>query len=241
MWSIPRYPDPRPPYEITGAGDAFASTIVSALVLGLPLHQALLWGPVNASAVIQEIGAQKGLLTREQLEQNLKTRRLLTHSKKCKEKGPGHARGLSYRAALALCESCFLSAFSRCRLLFECFSFPRRAGLPVEVVVVRHSDRQEVFLEPAESPPRCGFRIDIIPHRLKASFHPEPACIHFASEPQGALPGGSIRRFAREPFFKGPRELGDNPTFFGDTFVMNDTAKRLAPKVGSDYPRREPW
>ncbi|OGC81014.1 hypothetical protein A2943_00365 [Candidatus Adlerbacteria bacterium RIFCSPLOWO2_01_FULL_51_16] len=71
-WRIPRYPDPRAPFEVTGAGDAFASTIVSALALGLPLHQALLWGPVNASSVVQEIGAQKGLLTREQLETNLK-------------------------------------------------------------------------------------------------------------------------------------------------------------------------
>jgi sugar/nucleoside kinase (ribokinase family) len=71
MWHIPRYPDPRPPFEITGAGDAFASTIVCALALGLPLEQALLWGPVNASSVIQEIGAQKGLLTRAQLEHNL--------------------------------------------------------------------------------------------------------------------------------------------------------------------------
>src|SRR3989344_2506054 len=72
VWQIPRYPDPRPPFEVTGAGDAFASSIVSALALGLPLHQALLWGPVNASAVIQEIGAQKGLLTRAQLEEKLK-------------------------------------------------------------------------------------------------------------------------------------------------------------------------
>ena len=73
IWHIPRYPDPRPPYEITGAGDASASSVVSALALGLPLHQALLWGPVNAASVIQEIGAQKGLLTREQLEKNLAT------------------------------------------------------------------------------------------------------------------------------------------------------------------------
>ncbi len=70
-WHIPRYPDPRAPYEITGAGDALASTVVAALALGLSLEEALLWGPVNASSVLQEIGAQKGLLTREQLEKNL--------------------------------------------------------------------------------------------------------------------------------------------------------------------------
>lgn len=67
----PRYPDPRPAYEITGAGDAFASTTVAALSLGKTLGEALQWGATNASAVLQEIGAQKGLLTREQLEKNL--------------------------------------------------------------------------------------------------------------------------------------------------------------------------
>ena len=68
---VPRYPDPRAPYEITGAGDALASTTVAALGLGKDLPEALRWGSVNASAVLQEIGAQKGLLTREQLEKNL--------------------------------------------------------------------------------------------------------------------------------------------------------------------------
>ena len=67
----PRYPDPRPPYEITGAGDALASTTVCALSLGKSLEEALRWGSVNASAVLQEIGAQKGLLSRQQLEKNL--------------------------------------------------------------------------------------------------------------------------------------------------------------------------
>jgi len=71
MWHIPRYPDPKPPYEITGAGDAFASTTVISLILGNDLATSLKWGATNASAVLQEIGAQKGLLTREQLEKNL--------------------------------------------------------------------------------------------------------------------------------------------------------------------------
>jgi sugar/nucleoside kinase (ribokinase family) len=71
MRHTPRYPDPRPPYEITGAGDALASTTVAALALGKPLTEALLWGPINASSVLQGIGAQKGLLTREELEKNI--------------------------------------------------------------------------------------------------------------------------------------------------------------------------
>ncbi|MSR70881.1 carbohydrate kinase family protein [Candidatus Kaiserbacteria bacterium] len=71
MLHCPRYPDPRPAYEITGAGDAFASTTVVALALGKDLGEALRWGAANASAVLQEIGAQKGLLTRAQLEEAL--------------------------------------------------------------------------------------------------------------------------------------------------------------------------
>lgn len=71
MAHVPRYPDPRPPFEITGAGDALAAGTTCALALGKPLVEALKWGSVEASAVIQEIGAQKGLLTREQLEHNL--------------------------------------------------------------------------------------------------------------------------------------------------------------------------
>jgi sugar/nucleoside kinase (ribokinase family) len=67
----PRYPDPKVPYEITGAGDALASTVVAALILGKSLDEALRWGATNASSVLQGIGAQKGLLTREELEKNL--------------------------------------------------------------------------------------------------------------------------------------------------------------------------
>jgi len=65
---VPMYPDSRGPFERTGAGDAFASTVTAALSLGLPLEEALLWGPINSMAVVQEVGAQTGLLTREQLE-----------------------------------------------------------------------------------------------------------------------------------------------------------------------------
>lgn len=69
-WSVPLYPQP-PAYEKTGAGDAFASSVTAALVAGLPLEQALLWGPVNAMSVVSQIGAQKGLLTRAQLDEYL--------------------------------------------------------------------------------------------------------------------------------------------------------------------------
>jgi ribokinase len=71
-WFMPMYPDPKEPVSRTGAGDAFSSTFTSAIILGLPVKTALSWGPINSMSVVQYIGAQKGLLTREQIEQYLK-------------------------------------------------------------------------------------------------------------------------------------------------------------------------
>ena len=68
---VPMYPDQKEPFDRTGAGDAFSSTVTSALACGKTLEEALLWGPINSMSVIQYIGAQKGLLTREQLEKYL--------------------------------------------------------------------------------------------------------------------------------------------------------------------------
>lgn len=73
LLKVPMFPDPKPPYDRTGAGDAMSSTFVVALALGKSLSEALLWGPVNSMAVVQEIGAQKGLLTRETLLKALST------------------------------------------------------------------------------------------------------------------------------------------------------------------------
>lgn len=63
----PMYPDPKPPVERTGAGDSFSSTVTSALALGEDLPTALSWGPINSMNVVQHIGAQKGLLSKEKL------------------------------------------------------------------------------------------------------------------------------------------------------------------------------
>ncbi len=67
MLKVPRYPDPRSPINRTGAGDAMTSTFSVALTLGKSLEEALLWGPVNSMSVIQHVGAQKGLLSRDAL------------------------------------------------------------------------------------------------------------------------------------------------------------------------------
>lgn len=72
VWHMPMYPDPAPPVDRTGAGDSFSSTFTAAIALGLPVRDALAWGPINSMSVVQYIGAQQGLLTREALEQHLK-------------------------------------------------------------------------------------------------------------------------------------------------------------------------
>lgn len=70
-WFMPLYPDLKPPYERTGAGDAFASTFTAALALGLNTAEALRWAPINSMSVIQQIGARAGLLSRKMLEAHL--------------------------------------------------------------------------------------------------------------------------------------------------------------------------
>lgn len=69
---MPIYPDIAPPYERTGAGDAFASTFVAALAKGNTLEGALQWAPINSMNVCQKVGGQAGLLTEHQLEEYLK-------------------------------------------------------------------------------------------------------------------------------------------------------------------------
>jgi ribokinase len=71
MLFVPMYPDQAPPFERTGAGDAFASSVASALAIGKPLHEALLWGPINSMCVVQKVGAREGLITRDTLEMYL--------------------------------------------------------------------------------------------------------------------------------------------------------------------------
>ncbi len=65
---LPIYPDPLPPLERTGAGDAFASTFAAALVAGLDPVEAFRWGPINSMNVVQYVGAQKGLLKKKDIE-----------------------------------------------------------------------------------------------------------------------------------------------------------------------------
>jgi ribokinase len=83
-WFMPMYPDPAPPIDRTGAGDSFASTFTTAIALGKTPAEALTWGPVNSMSVVQYIGAQAGLLSREQLESYLENRPVSYQAEKIK-------------------------------------------------------------------------------------------------------------------------------------------------------------
>lgn len=71
VFHLNMFPDPKPPLQRTGAGDAFASTTTAFLTMGMTLKNAMERGLVNAAYVVQHIGAQKGLLSREVLEKHL--------------------------------------------------------------------------------------------------------------------------------------------------------------------------
>ena len=71
-YKMPIYPDPKPPFERTGAGDAFTSTFVAALAKGADIQAALLWAPINSMSVVQKVGAQAGLLDEKQINKFLR-------------------------------------------------------------------------------------------------------------------------------------------------------------------------
>jgi ribokinase len=55
------------PVDETGAGDAFGSTFVSALIHSMSVDQALHWGIKNSASVVSYLGAKPGLLTLKQI------------------------------------------------------------------------------------------------------------------------------------------------------------------------------
>lgn len=69
-WHIRTRPE-IPRVESTGAGDAFSTALTGAIMYGHDIPTALRWGTLNAESVIQQIGPQAGLLTREAIEQQL--------------------------------------------------------------------------------------------------------------------------------------------------------------------------
>lgn len=61
-------PMPIKPVSSTGAGDAFSSGFMAALVKNKKIKDALIWGIFNSSSVIQHFGAQTGLLSTKDLK-----------------------------------------------------------------------------------------------------------------------------------------------------------------------------
>lgn len=58
--------------ERTGAGDAFGSGMLSAIIHGKTLVEAMEWGNANSTSVVQYIGAREGLLERPAVEHMIK-------------------------------------------------------------------------------------------------------------------------------------------------------------------------
>lgn len=70
FYYIAEYPGPR--IQATGAGDAFTTAYIAALVHGLHHKDAIRWGPMNAGNVVQKVGPMEGLLTKSKMEKELK-------------------------------------------------------------------------------------------------------------------------------------------------------------------------
>ena len=56
----------------TGAGDSFSTGTIAALIHGKTLKDALQWGTANAASVIEHVGPQTGLLTKQQILTRIK-------------------------------------------------------------------------------------------------------------------------------------------------------------------------
>lgn len=57
-----------PVNNTVGAGDAFGAAFSAAIIEGLPVETATIWGILNSASVVSAADAQQGLLSREQLE-----------------------------------------------------------------------------------------------------------------------------------------------------------------------------
>lgn len=55
-------------FERTGAGDAFGSGCLSALIKGKSWEEALIWGTINSASVIGYVGPQRGLIKESEMD-----------------------------------------------------------------------------------------------------------------------------------------------------------------------------
>lgn len=58
--------------ERTGAGDSYATGFLAATIYELSIKERMLWGSANAASVVEQIGAETGLLTRQEIEEKIK-------------------------------------------------------------------------------------------------------------------------------------------------------------------------
>ncbi len=70
---VPMFPGKR--VEATGAGDAFSTGFLGALLKGKRHDEALRWASVNAASVVGAVGPTKGLLTQTEIQTRLKARK----------------------------------------------------------------------------------------------------------------------------------------------------------------------
>ena len=68
--------------DTLGAGDSFASGFTSAMILGKNLKTALIYGTLNANSVVNHFGAQKGLLTKSEMNKRFKAQDIQVTSTK---------------------------------------------------------------------------------------------------------------------------------------------------------------
>lgn len=62
--------------EVTGAGDSYSASFVTAIALGMNIKDALIWGSINAKSTVMKIGPQAGLMNRKELENFIKNMRI---------------------------------------------------------------------------------------------------------------------------------------------------------------------
>lgn len=68
VWHV-GIPEDSPVLERTGAGDAYSTGFLAGLIEGKELPEAMVWGTMNATSVIQYIGAREGLLTPSKMQE----------------------------------------------------------------------------------------------------------------------------------------------------------------------------
>lgn len=59
--------------EKTGAGDAYSTGFLAATLHGLSIKDAMTWGALNSASVIERVGAQAGLLRKEEMQKRFKS------------------------------------------------------------------------------------------------------------------------------------------------------------------------